>query len=426
MTFQATASFAAELDQQDPLRLFRDRFFIPPVNGKPSIYMCGNSLGLQPKSAKTLIETELNDWAGLGVEGHVHGKNPWLYYHHFTQEALSKLLGARKKEVVAMGSLTNNLHLLLISFYRPTTKCYKVLIEHRPFPSDQYAVDSQVRMHGFTPEQAVIEMKPRSGEVNLRTDDILATIKEHADELAVVIMGGVHFYTGELLDMQAITAAAHEAGATCGFDLAHAIGNVPMQLHDWSVDFACWCSYKYLNSGPGGVAGIFVHEKHHTNDAIIRLEGWWGHDEANRFKMENKFVSMHTAESWQLSNAPVFPMAIHKAALDIVEEAGGIQAMRKKSEVLTSYFEFLLLKAKATSGADFTILTPSAIEQRGCQLSLSFASNGKAIHERLTEQGVIADWREPGVIRMAPVPLYNSFTDVYRLVSLMFNNPFEN
>ncbi|MEN9522456.1 MAG: hypothetical protein RL065_833 [Bacteroidota bacterium] len=413
--FEYSLNFAQQLDQQDSLKHFRDRFFIPKLDEKDSIYLCGNSLGLQPKSVMEHIDIELDDWAKLGVEGHLHGKNPWLYYHHFTQDVLAKLVGANKKEVVAMGSLTNNLHLLLVSFYRPTKERYKILIENRPFPSDQYAVLSQAKFHGFD-EDAIIEMQARDGEHTLRTEDILAKIEEHKNELALVIFGGVHFYTGQLFDMKSITEAAQKAGAVCGFDLAHAMGNVPMQLHDWNVDFACWCSYKYLNSGPGGVAGIFVHEKHHNNDALPKFHGWWGHNESVRFKMENKFDSMHTAESWQLSNAPVFPMAIHKASLEIFEEAG-IENLRQKSLKLTAFLEFLLIEKRKEKNLQFDILTPSNQNERGCQISISFTENGKQIFDKLTKAGVIADWREPGVIRVAPVPLYNSFEDVFNFVN---------
>ena len=416
MHFENSLSFAQQLDSQDSLKHFRDRFFIPKVNGKDSIYLCGNSLGLQPKSAMEHIDVELDDWAKLGVEGHVHGKNPWLYYHHFTQDALAKLVGANKNEVVAMGSLTNNLHLLMVSFYRPTKERYKILIENRPFPSDQYAVTSQAKFHGFD-ESAIIEMQPRDGEYTLHTEDILAKIEEHKNELALVIFGGVHFYTGQLFDMKTITEAAHNAGANCGFDLAHAMGNIPMQLHDWNVDFACWCSYKYLNSGPGGVAGIFVHEKHHNNDDLPRFHGWWGHNEKKRFKMEATYESMHTAESWQMSNAPVFAMAIHKASLEIIDEAG-IDNMRKKSLQLTAFLEYLLIEKRKEKNLQFDILTPSNENERGCQISLSFKENGKQIFDKLTKAGVIADWREPGVIRVAPVPLYNSFEDVFNFVDL--------
>jgi len=304
----------------------------------------------------------------------------------------------------------------MVSFYRPTKERYKILIENRPFPSDQYAVTSQAKFHGFD-ESAIIEMQPRDGEYTLRTEDILAKIEEHKNELALVIFGGVHFYTGQLFNMKTITDAAHKAGANCGFDLAHAMGNIPMQLHDWNVDFACWCSYKYLNSGPGGVAGIFVHEKHHKNDSLPRFNGWWGHNEKDRFKMEATYESMHTAESWQMSNAPVFAMAIHKASLEIIDEAG-IENMRKKSLQLTTFLEFLLTEKRKEKNLQFDILTPSNENERGCQISLSFKENGKQIFDKLTKAGVIADWREPGVIRVAPVPLYNSFEDVYQFVNL--------
>jgi kynureninase len=418
--FENSASFAKQLDEQDPLKGYRDNFFIPKVNGKDSIYLCGNSLGLQPKTAMDHIDVELNDWAKLGVEGHVHGTNPWLYYHHFTQNTLALLTGAQPKEVVAMGSLTNNLHLLMISFYKPTAKRYKILIENRPFPSDQYAVVSQIEMHGFNAADALIEMQPLNGEYNCSTEEILATIEQHKDELALVIMGGVHFYTGQLFDMKSITAAAHEAGAYCGFDLAHAIGNVPLELHQWQVDFACWCSYKYLNSGPGAVAGIFVHQKHHTNNELKRLTGWWGHNEQRRFLMEPNYESMNTAESWQLSNAPVFPMAIHKAALEIFEQVG-TEKLRTKSLLLTGYLVYLLNILKKEHQLDFEIITPSQAAQRGCQISLLFGPQGKQKFDKLTAAGVIADWREPGVIRVAPVPLYNTFMDVYLFANLLIS-----
>ena len=416
MQFENSLQFAQQLDAQDSLATFRNRFFIPKVDGKESIYLCGNSLGLQPKTVMDHIDVELDAWAKLGVEGHLQGENPWLYYHHFTQDSLAKITGAQKTEVVAMGSLSNNLHLLMVSFYRPTQQRYKILIENRPFPSDQYAIDSQVKFHGFAPNDAIIEMHPRDGEYTIRKEDILATIEKNKNELALVIFGGVHFYTGQLFDMAAITKAAHEGGAMCGFDLAHAVGNVPLALHDWDVDFACWCSYKYLNSGPGAVAGIFVHEKHHTNDNLPRFHGWWGHNEKERFKMLPNFESMHTAEAWQLSNAPVFPMAIHKASLEIFDEAG-MDNLRAKSLLLTGFLDFLLRQKQ--NEVAFDILTPSTENERGCQISLSFKSSGRQVFDRLTQAGVIADWREPGVIRVAPVPLYNSFADVFNFVKLI-------
>lgn len=423
MTHEFSLAYAQRLDQADSLASFRDRFFIPQVNGQEAIYLCGNSLGLQPKSVKEHLQVELNDWAGFGVEGHVHGKNPWLYYHHFTQDSLSRIVGANKKEVVAMGSLTANLHFLMVSFYQPKGKRTKILIENRPFPSDRYAIESQVRWHGLDPQQEIIEMKSREGEAYLRTEDILATIEQYKDELALVMFGGVHFYTGQLFDMARITAAAHAVGAYAGFDLAHATGNVELKLHDWNVDFACWCTYKYLNSGPGGVGGIFVHEQHHQNDALPRLHGWWGHDEANRFKMEDRFVSMGTAESWQLSNAPVVALAVHKAAVELFDEAG-MDRIYEKGKQLSNYFLFCM-QTLQTAGVPFDILTPTAENERGCQLSLSFHSHGRGIFDQLTRDGVIADWREPGVIRMAPVPMYNRFEDIYRVAELI-KSSFEN
>jgi kynureninase len=328
--------FALKMDVTDGLSKFRNRFFMPKINGKEAAYFCGNSLGLQPKTVKENIDIELNDWATHAVEGHFTATNPWYYYHHFTQDALAKIVGANKNEVVAMNALTVNLHLLLISFYTPTKQRYKIIMEAKPFPSDVYALQSQIKLHGFDIKEALIELQPRCGEYTLRDEDILATIDKHKNELALVLIGGVNYYTGQLFNMEAIAAKAHAAGAYCGFDLAHAIGNVPLQLNKWQVDFAAWCSYKYLNSGPGGVAGIFVHEKHHANATIHKLNGWWGYNEEKRFKMNPEFDSMQTAEAWQISNAPVFPMAIHKAALTIFDETD-METLRTKSKLLT-YF----------------------------------------------------------------------------------------
>lgn len=420
MQFENSLSFALSLDAQDELKPIRDKFFIPKHNGKDAIYLCGNSLGLQPKSVKQHIQTELDDWATLGVEGHLQGKNPWYYYHHFTQESLAKLTGAQANEVVAMGSLTNNLHLLLISFYQPTKTRYKILIENRPFPSDTYAIKSQINLHGFNEADALIEMPLKPGQYCNTTQEILDTIALHKDELALVILGGVNFYTGQLFDMQAITKAAHSVGAYCGFDLAHGMGNATLQLHDWQVDFACWCSYKYLNSGPGSVAGIFVHSIHHNNAKLPRLNGWWGHNEKDRFKMEPDFDSMNTAEAWQLSNAPVLTLAAHKAALEIFDEVG-IEKIHHKRDLLSNYFYFLIKEIENKYADIFEVITPNEPSERACQVSLLFKSKGRMVFDALTNQGVIADWREPGVIRMAAVPLYNTFEDVYT-VSTIINN----
>lgn len=412
--YQFSADFAEKMDKEDPLSSFRDAFHIPVMNGKPCIYLTGNSLGLLPKSAREFVEQEFLDWQNLGVEGHTDAKNPWLYYHHFLSKQVAAIVGAREKEVVVMNNLTVNLHLMLVSFYRPTPVRFKIIIEGGAFPSDQYGVDSQAKFHGFDPKEAIIELLPRQGEYTLRTEDILATIEEHKDSLALVMLGGVNYYTGQVYAMEAITRAAHNAGALCGFDLAHGAGNIPVKLHDWEVDFAVWCSYKYLNSGPGGTSGVFVHEKHGNSPEIPRFAGWWGHDEKERFLMKRHFVPMEGAQGWQLSNAQIFPMAIHRASLELFEKAG-MDRLRKKSILLTGYLEFILKQIHSQGKFDFEIITPSDPEQRGCQLSVLVRSNGKMLYEYLKTQGVIVDWREPNVIRMAPVPMYNRFQDLYEL-----------
>lgn len=415
MKFENTQAFAQQLDATDALRKFCDQFHIPEINGKQVIYLAGNSLGLLPKKARDYAEQEFLDWQHHGVEAHFHAKNPWLYYHHFCEEALAKIVGADKNEVVAMGSLTANLHLLMVSFYRPTKTRYKIMMEANAFPSDQYAMETQVRYHGLDPDDAVIEMKPREGEFTLRTEDILEAIKDNADQLATIMFGGVNYLSGQLFDMKAITEAGHAAGAMVGFDLAHTVGNVPVKLHEWQVDFACWCSYKYLNSGPGGVAGIFVHEKHGNNSELPRFAGWWGNEEATRFKMEKGFHPQAGAAGWQVSNAPVFPMAIHRASLELYDEAG-MGNLRNKSLQLTAYLEFIIDDFNNNHPSKtLQIITPKDPAWRGCQLSLIASANGKEIFNRLTEASVITDWREPNVIRMAPVPLYNSFEDVWNV-----------
>lgn len=415
--YEATLAYAQEQDQIDILFPFRERFLIPQHNGKDSVYLCGNSLGLQPKSVSYLMKQELDDWATHGVEGHFRAKNPWLSYHRLFTERLSKIVGAQTNEVVATNTLTVNLHLLMISFYRPTATRYKIIMEAGAFPSDQYAMETQVQMYGLDPEHAIIELKPRDGEHILRDEDVLAAIEEAGDSLAVVMMGGVNYYTGQLYNLKEITAAAHKVGAYAGFDLAHTVGNIPIQLHDWTVDFACWCSYKYLNSGPGGIGGLYVHEHHSSNPKTFRLAGWWGNNESTRFKMEKGFVPENTAESWQMSNAPVFNMVAHNASLDIYDKAG-MEALREKSLKLTGYLEFLLNKVEHLN---FNIITPKEPHRRGCQLSMLFDERGKEVFDQLTANGVIADWREPNVIRIAPVPLYNSFEDVYRFYDILMN-----
>ncbi len=421
MQYTNSLSFAQSLDANDPLKKFRSQFLFPKVNGKEVIYLTGNSLGLLPKSARQYVEQEFVDWENYGVEAHFDAKNPWFYYHHFHREALAKIVGAKKEEVVAMGSLTANLHLLLVSFYQPTKERYKIMMEANAFPSDQYAIETQVRFHGYNPSDAIIEIKPREGEYTLRTEDILKAIDENKDELATIIFGGVNYLSGQLYDIKEITEAGHRASAFVGFDLAHAAGNVPVKLHDCNVDFACWCTYKYLNSGAGGVGGIFIHEKHANNFSLPRFAGWWGNEEATRFEMKKGFVPQPGAAGWQVSNAPVFNMAIHRASLELFEEAG-IENLRKKSELLTGFLEFIIEEYNAKNPLRaLKIITPKNAEERGCQLSLMTTNGGKEIFNQLTAAGILCDWREPnpadggaGVIRMAPVPIYNSFEDVYR------------
>ena len=416
MKFQNTLPFARSLDKKDSLKKFRTRFHIPRVKGKESIYLCGNSLGLEPKASKAYILEELEDWASLGVEGHVHGRRPWLYYHHFTKKPLARLVGAKPSEVVAMNHLTVNLHLMLSTFYRPTSNRYKIITEAGAFSSDQYAVESQIKLHGLDPAKCLVELSPREGEHTLNTNDILEAIDKHADQLALVLFGGVQYYSGQFFDIKAITSAGRAAGAFVGFDLAHAIGNVPLKLNANGVDFAVWCSYKYLNSGPGSVGGVFVHERH-ANSGLVRMAGWWGHNEKERFKMRKGFTPMPGVDGWQLSNFPVLTGAAHLAALAIFDEAG-MKALRTKSLALTGYLEFLL-KGIDLGGEHFTLLTPHDPSSRGCQLSILMRRNGRKIFDVITSKGVIADWREPDVIRVAPVPLYNSFEDVYHFVEIL-------
>ena len=408
---------AAHLDAADPLARFRREFYLPPnPDGTGECaYFCGNSLGLLPRRARAAVEAEFQSWEQHGVEGHFHGTSPWLHYHETLTAATARLVGARPLEVVVMNSLTVNLHLLLTSFYRPTATRNKVLMEGGAFPSDQYALESQVRLHGLDPETAIVELAPRPGEHTLHTADIEAKIRELGDSLAVILIGGVNYYTGQAFDMAAITRAGHAVGATVGFDLAHAAGNIELQLHDWDVDFACWCSYKYLNSGPGGTAGAFVHERHAHRGLtdLPRLAGWWGHDPADRFEMKKGFRPMPGAPGWQLSNAQIFHMSIHRTALALVDEAGGMAALRRKAEQLTAYLE-QQIHALHLPAADLEIITPADPAQRGCQLSVLVHRRGRALFDFLAAEGIIADWREPNVIRLAPVPLYNSFADVER------------
>ncbi len=419
MEFQNSSEFARGLDEKDPLKHFRDMFYIPIMFGKECIYLTGNSLGLQTKRTQDYVVDELEDWASLGVEGHFHARNPWLPYHEIFPKQLSKIVGCKENEVVVMNSLTVNLHLLMVSFYNPTKKRFKIICEAKAFPSDQYAFETQAKYHGFDPAEAVIEVAPREGEHTLRTEDIISMIKKHGDTVAVVLFSGVNYYTGQLFDIKAITDAAHATGAYAGFDLAHAAGNVELHLHEWNVDFACWCSYKYLNSGPGGVAGVYIHEKHASNTELPRFAGWWGHTKETRFRMEKGFEAIPTAEGWQLSNAPVLSMAAHKASLDVFEEAG-MDPLHTKRKLLAGYLHFVLNDINSRQKEKLIeIITPANENERGCQVSMLMLKNGKEIFTELTTRGVIADWREPNVIRVAPVPLYNSFEDIWRFGNIV-------
>ena len=420
MVFEDNLAFAQKLDQQDPLAHMREAFHMPQIKGSDAdeIYFCGNSLGLQPKLTSEYLNDELIKWQKLGVKGHFDCEFPWMPYHEFLAEESANLVGAKPSEVVTMNSLTANLHFLMVSFYRPTAKKFKVMIEDHAFPSDHYAVESQVKFHGHHPDDAMVLLKPRTGEQCLQLEDILASIDEHADELALIMLPGVQYYTGQVFDMQAITDAAQHHDITVGFDLAHAAGNIEMQLHDWGVDFAAWCTYKYLNSGPGSVAGCFVHEKHHDNPELPRFAGWWGHDKATRFNMENTFVPIQSAEGWQLSNPPILSLAAIRASLDTIKQAGGINALRTKSKQLTAYLRFLLHHRLANH---VEIITPDE-DLSGSQLSICISSDdktGKQVFEAIEAAGVTCDWREPNVIRVAPVPLYNSFSDCVQFVDIL-------
>ncbi len=411
MTFENNLAFANQLDEQNSLNHFREQFYIPVINGNECIYFTGNSLGLQPKTTQDYVVNELEDWANFGVEGHFHATNPWFSYHEMFPQQVAKIVGALPEEVVVMNQLTVNLHLLMTTFYRPTKERFKIICEAKAFPSDQYAFESQVKLHGVNPDEAIIEVTPREGEYSIRTEDIIATIEKHSSSIALVLFSGVNYYTGQVFDMPSITKAAHNIGAYCGFDLAHAAGNIELHLHDWNVDFACWCSYKYLNSGPGGVAGAYIHQKHFTNKSLQRLAGWWGQNKTNRFKMEKGFDPIETAEGWQLSNAPILSMAAHKASLDIFEDAG-IENLVAKGKQLSDYLFFIIEELNSTlTKKAIEIITPK--NEKGCQVSMLMLQKGKEVFEALKQNGVLADWREPNVIRIAPVPLYNTFKEIY-------------
>lgn len=412
--FENTLSFAQHLDAQDPLRSFREKFLFPTFHEKTVRYFTGNSLGLQPKTARSYIEEELDAWAKYGVEGHFLAKRPWFSYHENLTEKAAKVVGAFPIEVVVTHSLTTNLHLLMVSFYRPEGKRTKILCEAKAFPSDQYALESQVKFHGLDVNEHLVEVAPREGEQLIREEDILNKIEELGDELALVMIGGVNYYTGQLFDMETITKAGHKVGAIVGFDLAHAAGNINLKLHDWGVDFAAWCGYKYLNSSPGGVSGMFVHERHAYKPELPRFAGWWGYDKDTRFLMEPGFNPMKGAEGWQLSNAPVLGMAAHLASLDIFDEAG-MDRIGAKRDLMTAYLEFVIddISEKNKDRVSFELITPRDKTKRGAQLSIMAKGQGKALFDALAEEGVVADWREPNVIRVAPAPLYNSFEDCY-------------
>ena len=405
--------YALQEDKTDAVKSYRDQFHIPKDKaGTPWIYMTGNSLGLQPKQTKNYVDQELQDWANLGVEGHFEAKNPWLPYHEFLTESMAKIVGAKPIEVIIMNTLTANLHFMMVSFYKPTKTRYKILIESDAFPSDKYAVESQLRHHGFDDEDGLILWKPQSGETLLNYDDLEAILEQHGNEIALIMIGGVNYYTGQFFNLKRITTLGHKHGCNVGFDCAHGAGNVALNLHDSGADFAVWCTYKYLNSGPGSLAGCFVHERHAHNKDLNRFTGWWSHNKQTRFNMRDPFDQLPGAEGWQLSNPPILSMAAIKASLDMFNDVG-FDKLLEKSKKLTGYFEFLL----KTLGEDtIKIITPSHPDERGCQLSIQVKNADKTLHNKLTEVGIISDWREPDVIRCAPVPLYNTFEDVYRLV----------
>jgi kynureninase len=414
MQFQNTLAFAQQLDATDSLKEFRNQFIIPSKDGKEQTYFLGNSLGLQPKRTNQYIQQIMNDWATLGVESFFHAKEPWMDYHDKLTATLSTVVGCLPHEVSVMNNLSVNLHLMLVSFYRPQGKRFKILCEAKAFPSDQYMMETHVKHHGYNPDEAIIEIKPRAGEQAIRNEDVLQLIVENKNELALVLLGGINYYTGQVFDMQTITQLAQQAGAKVGFDLAHAAGNIELQLHNWHVDFACWCSYKYLNSGPGAVGAVYIHERYHTSETMTRFAGWWGYDKATRFKMDKGFKPIQTAEGWQLSTPAMLMMASHRAALDVVQEAGW-ENINKKRKLLTAYLWYVLdevNKSQATPIIEF--ITPRNENEHGCQVSMNMLKRGKEIYNALMAEGFFVDWREPSVIRLAPVPLHNTFEEVWK------------
>ena len=419
MQFSADQDFAREMDAQDSLRQFREKFHLPlDKDGKPLIYFAGNSLGLMPKSSRRIVEEELDNWAKLAVDAHHAAGTPWYSFHEALREPISRLVGAKPIEVICMNSLTVNLHLMVATFYRPTKSRFKILMEEPAFPSDTYAIKTQIVHHGLSPKDALVLARPRKGEFTIRTEDIVDLIEKDPNQLAVVMIGAVNFFTGQLYDIPKITAAAQKRGIIAGFDLAHAIGNVPLALHDWSADFAVWCSYKYLNAGPGAVAGAFVHERHATNTKLPRLAGWFGNDPNTRFRLhlEPEFIPVPSADGWQISNPPIFSMAPLRASLAIFDEAGGMESLRAKSIKLIGYLEFLLTEIGSKK---FTVITPREPGARGCQLSILAHEHPKKLFEELQIAGVKCDFREPNVVRVAPTPLYNTFDEVWRFAKIL-------
>ena len=419
MIFQNSLAFAKELDQQDALSKYRDQFIFPQHNGKNVIYFTGNSLGLQPKSARKYVDEVMDDWANLAVEGHFYAQKSWWDYHERFAHPLSKIIGCKPSEVTVMNTLTVNLHLLMVSFYRTTTTRFKIICEEKAFPSDQYMFQSQVNFHGYKPEDAIVEIKRREGEHNIRLEDILAKIEEVGDALALVLIGGVNYYTGQVFDIKTITAAGHKQGAKVGWDLAHAAGNINLELHDWNVDFAAWCSYKYMNSGPGNASGCFIHEKHHNDLELPRFAGWWGHNKERRFKMEQTFDPVHGADGWQISNLPILSLAPYLASVEMFAEIGMEKLIQKRNKI-TAFLEFILHDIDGEiPDTEFEIITPQNQEERACQLSVFFHGQGRSLFDYLMKNGVVTDWREPNVIRFAPVPLYCSFEDMYHFGQIL-------
>ena len=428
MTFENTLEFAQQLDSQDELASYRNEFYFPQHNNKNVIYFTGNSLGLQPKNAKNYVDEVMNDWKNLAVEGHFYAQKPWWDYHERLAQPLANIVGAKPSEITVMNTLTVNLHLLMVSFYRPTKTRYKIICEEKAFPSDQYMFQSQVDFHsrsiGFNKDFAIVELKRRDGEHNLRTEDILAKITEIGNELALVLIGGVNYYTGQVFEIQKITQAGHAQGAKVGWDLAHAAGNINLELHDWNVDFASWCSYKYMNSGPGNASGCFIHERHHNDNDLPRFAGWWGHNKERRFKMEQNFDPVHGADGWQISNLPILSLAPYLASLEMFNNVG-MNAIIKKRNLITSYLEFILKEIDKQVAGHFEIITPINQEDRACQLSVFFHGAGRSLFDYLMKNGVVTDWREPNVIRFAPVPLYCSFEDMYQFGQILKNGILE-